>query len=851
MSLISDTSFLIHSLRLSYLRDIDDPYGARIISLDPSYNSNPYICTAGLADDDRWPELDFPSSPTISEDEAERPLGYPGARLKHTQTIMGRRSGGLGLRVNAKRASVSKRLSKSSEVQNFIPENAPVQQDSVLNTTSSAPVTTTVLDVDNGKPSAKESASSSHPDSTNLNVNIVEPTVVVEAPVQKVVQFIPKFKGAAEMEARRRIRMAGMAARRGLTDNAPAPPTEPLKPDPTLDDTSSEEDVEHTVDENSPDSDFDQGDDDSMDDGDEFDPEFAATRPVNSDDASDISNSLPSVNSSVPLASSARPRLSPVSEGGDVTEGHQSTATDSEAAITTKASTAPNSARRPNAVPLSKAAPHPTSSGSISQHSSSNQISFSRKAVTPLRPLPSALTAMLGETSNSSNPFAELYAAISGRGEAAATNVSVFFPHAREPRGKAMELNVRKDATVEEVIGFALWNYWEEGWLPKLDEGIPQGEEGQQATEIRLTAVGWILRLTEDDGEVDDDFPPPDRTGKIVKFNADGFAIIEATPAQVGQNQILESKIQRRPSRTSGARKPDSGKSSALTLPSYAGASSSSTIFSSSLANGSVPLSTSLGPGSSHGPQMFLRVRIADNADAVHVSTTIPVSSGMYMQEVLEVVCRKRKIANSGDYALLLADLRLFIPLDRTVASLQGKRELLLVKKSMLPQMGVDVMKAGRTTDPNASIFKRMSDSPEVKLSSTLDFTAAYKKYTIYRKLPMLVARQEKTLAIDGQYVHIMPSTNKAAKVFDSGRTMSYHIKTIVDCQQSLKTPNNFKLVYSRAGGDKRYVFEAETPKLANEIVQAVKSLKAALERSSTISKSRRSRHVGEDRNLR
>lgn len=70
-----------------------------------------------------------------------------------------------------------------------------------------------------------------------------------------------------------------------------------------------------------------------------------------------------------------------------------------------------------------------------------------------------------------------------------------------------MELNVRKDATVEEVIGFALWNYWEEAWLPKLDQGIPEGEEGQQARETRLSAIGWVLRLTEDDGEVDDDFP--------------------------------------------------------------------------------------------------------------------------------------------------------------------------------------------------------------------------------------------------------------------------------------------------------------------------------------------------------
>ena len=74
----------------------------------------------------------------------------------------------------------------------------------------------------------------------------------------------------------------------------------------------------------------------------------------------------------------------------------------------------------------------------------------------------------------------------------------------------------------------------------------------------------------------------------------------------------------------------------------------------------------------------------------------------MYMQEALELVCRKRKLDNPKDYALLLADMSILIPLDRTVASLQGKRELVLVKKSMLPQLGHDLIQvAGKTTDPN------------------------------------------------------------------------------------------------------------------------------------------------------
>jgi target of rapamycin complex 2 subunit MAPKAP1 len=112
---------------------------------------------------------------------------------------------------------------------------------------------------------------------------------------------------------------------------------------------------------------------------------------------------------------------------------------------------------------------------------------------------------MLASTSSSTNPFTEFYAAISGRAETESTYVSVFFPRAKKPAGRVMELNVRKDASMEEVLGFALWNYWEEGWLPQLDEGL-SGEDDPQWPVV-LSAVGWILRIAEEDGEVDEDFP--------------------------------------------------------------------------------------------------------------------------------------------------------------------------------------------------------------------------------------------------------------------------------------------------------------------------------------------------------
>jgi len=278
---------------------------------------------------------------------------------------------------------------------------------------------------------------------------------------------------------------------------------------------------------------------------------------------------------------------------------------------------------------------------SSTHHSSSGQkpdeLTFPRKKVPPVRPAKSALTAMLAKTSSSSNPFEEYYAAIFGRAEGESKMVAVYFPKAVKPMGQVMELNVRKDATVEEVLGHALYRYWEEGWLPKIDEGL-EGEEDTRWCTV-CSAVGWILRIAEEDGEVDEDFPPPDRTGKISKFNFDAYAVLEASPAQsefhlydvivagltgrtvnvVQQNRTLESKIQRRPSRIMGKKKKQGPDGGLLNV-------GSSFVTGTSATGSPLGISPAFGSlTSGQGPQMFLRIRVAETADAVHISTTIPV----------------------------------------------------------------------------------------------------------------------------------------------------------------------------------------------------------------------------------
>lgn len=63
-----------------------------------------------------------------------------------------------------------------------------------------------------------------------------------------------------------------------------------------------------------------------------------------------------------------------------------------------------------------------------------------------------------------------------------------------------------------------------------------------------------------------------------------------------------------------------------------------------------------------------------------------------------------------------------------------------------------------------------------------------------------------------------MPLANKAKNMFDNGKTSSYDIKSIVNCQQSNKNSSTFKLVVLRdAEHNKRYEFEAENPKIASK----------------------------------
>ncbi|PWN25603.1 hypothetical protein BDZ90DRAFT_234043 [Jaminaea rosea] len=495
-----------------------------------------------------------------------------------------------------------------------------------------------------------------------------------------------------------------------------------------------------------------------------------------------------------------------------------------------------------NSVPLDRRGSNTGSIGPMSPERPS-------AALSP-QPKPSALSLLLQrQNSAPENPFSQFYAGISGRsaagGAAGSLSVDVYFPWSEggddaakggsdgatagngalrsKSSSRCLTLSVRKDATMEELIGYGLYCYWEAGWSPRLEDKASTSGGPQ---EIVLSTIGWVLRIVED-GEVDDDYPSLDRGLTVGRFGGDEFAIVEASQQQVRQHAATFDAILRRATRVVGGTgaggtagnaaavgagagtagvpanmagsayprtlKPSTAAAATLAgttlappgarlgggltsptslapqhnnnlappgggatlgrtapnAPAFPGspntavpsASAMPSATVSSLAAGGGPLG-STGPGSAAGgigpsyygnaPSIFLRILITPN-DEVRYKTTLSVPEDMYLADVLELVCRRRQLGKADEWALVVpresaaaalagggglsgsvtaagpdasAGENIVVPLDRTVESLQGSHDLVLVRRASLGAQGGLAALASQSTNPNASIFR-------------------------------------------------------------------------------------------------------------------------------------------------
>ncbi|KJE89398.1 hypothetical protein CAOG_00876 [Capsaspora owczarzaki ATCC 30864] len=146
---------------------------------------------------------------------------------------------------------------------------------------------------------------------------------------------------------------------------------------------------------------------------------------------------------------------------------------------------------------------------------------------------PSKLSQLLKSTASSGgkNTFSE-YSQFSGEGHvgiARTVKLEIFFPTAKDtPAIAPINIIALGTATVEQVLGLIMWKYTKDDRQPKLAGNMDS----------------YCLRMVEDDGTPDMDFPALDRKQPIQKFGFDQLAFCEGPRFNRNTRRIMrpESK---------------------------------------------------------------------------------------------------------------------------------------------------------------------------------------------------------------------------------------------------------------------------------------------------------------------
>jgi len=427
------SSYILQAIRLSALRTTDDSLTPRIISLSPDFALNPYIVASGLSDLDRWPEikraLDSPPLDPIDRPR-RRPSNDRAGSLNYTQTIMGGRSGALGMRVNGRAGRGERKEAKNG------PSSAGGPASPLTEKTPRGKVPTTDgFFSPPGRPRA---------DSAPI------PQLLVDS----------RTSGTSVITTGRG--MGGVLDSAGLLEYQFSPEVSGIELGSNYDSGEAGASVGA------------------------FDPSIAAAgvsgRPL-------ANIGLASEDTLGNLGTTL------LDDGSDVDEDEL----DDEGDLFEDTRELPDPGLPSNRSSIFPDDDEPLDFAPVAvfpRHSISGPSALTSLLNKHVPHLVSTSTAPAENTRTADNPFASLYASAAALSNVPSISLELYFPHSDNP-SQALITKVRKDATVEEVTGYGLYRYWEDALRPLLAEQAEQ----------RWSTVGWGLRIVEDDGEVDEDFP--------------------------------------------------------------------------------------------------------------------------------------------------------------------------------------------------------------------------------------------------------------------------------------------------------------------------------------------------------
>ncbi|TRX91766.1 hypothetical protein FHL15_007319 [Xylaria flabelliformis] len=450
-------------------------------------------------------------------------------------------------------------------------------------------------------------------------------------------------------------------------------------------------------------------------------------------------------------------------------------------------------------------------------------------------------------------PF-DQFASLSGQGDPDPIRLRIYAPFSEDPE-EPFEVLIRRNLqeadgsfrpiTVAELIGLSLWRYRTE----KREPPIPVD---------KLNVNWWTLRMVEEGGEVDDDFEPLDRKKPLNSFTTannraarsrsasktyDDFALVQASEASFADNRLQTPQFEQQEVAAEEHEDEITPKNTPQPLPTLPVEAQPrpnpiitttyrvDTIFADKPA---APASTS---AATRGQKKLLRIHILSSDVAPGQMITVDVTTDMYFAEVLDLVCRKRQL-DKNTHVLKLPGSGAVAYVDRAVSSIGNATDLELHRRRFATDGPLTITGSPGSSSPKAHIWdsqipqkgkkKVMTAHPLAQHAMMADEAgsgdnATYKKYVVWRKQPMrFVGLNERIVAIDGEYVYIMPSSGgKVTR--EGGKRTTVHFSNVIGCNMSRRHPSNFKLLVFRDSETKRYDFEAKNSQEATEIVREMK----------------------------
>lgn len=457
------------------------------------------------------------------------------------------------------------------------------------------------------------------------------------------------------------------------------------------------------------------------------------------------------------------------------------------------------------------------------------------QALPPPRPIstiqPKSLlsAAIKAKRSKAAMPF-ESFAALSGQGDPNPLSLRIWVPFT-ESSSKYYEVLIRRSihedeandrqVTVGDLIGLSLWRYAEEKLEPQI---APE----------KLNVNRWTLRLVEDE-EVDYDFPALERTKPVVSFTTannraarsrsnsrpfDEFALVEATDEQFQQNQAATPHFKQEAIASEpmdddltprNSPMPQTAAAMAGTQPRQNPLLTTMTALRQNAPLADMPNTTSTAPTAARGggTQKLLRIHIHSLDAAPGQMVTLDVTTQTYLADVLDIVCKRRQL-EKANHVLKLTGSGTVVLLDRTVESIGNRTELDLYRRRFATDGPLTM--SGSPSSASSPRMPMMADGAGVRkirkgpmmgahplaqeaVKQDELGSANYRKYTVWRKQPMrFVGMNERVLAIDGEYLHIMPGSTGKTMFEGQGKTTTVHFSNVVGCKVTRRHPTNFKV---------------------------------------------------------